>query len=136
MAYPTVRCGTCFTVLAKNPGVPVDEGMICPVCGGKTRNYAMAIASAIRLSANVEEPRVSVHVSRAQPPEVENAKTARLRRDGYRLDWSELTETGAWWVKVYRGDELIDSGAGLDPKDALLAVIETLLPLRSPSLSS
>ncbi len=128
MAYPTVRCGTCFTVLAQTPAVPVDEGTICPVCGGKTRNYAMAIASAIRLSANVEEPRAPVYASVAQPPGVEGAKTARLRRDGYRLDWNELTENGAWWVRVYRGDELIDSGAGFDPRNALSAVVETLVP--------
>ncbi len=130
MAYPTVRCGTCFTVLAQTPAVPVVEGTICPVCGGKTRNYAMAIASAIRLSAHVEEPRPPVYVAVGQPPDVEDARTAGLRRAGYRLDWNELTENGAWWVRVYRGDELIDSGAGFDPKDALSAVVETLLPLR------
>ena len=50
MAYPTIRCGTCLTVLAANPDAPLDVPARCPVCGGMTRNYAITIASAIRVS--------------------------------------------------------------------------------------
>jgi hypothetical protein len=63
----------------------------------------------------------------ARPPKVE-AKTSRLLEAGYELKWNELTEHGAWLLMVYRDDALIEMAVGLDPQDALLAVIETLLP--------
>ena len=131
MAYPTIRCGTCLTVLAANPDAPLDVPARCPVCGGMTRNYAITIASAIRVSEPYGEALATIspeHVMVDPRPTVDGEQTRRLRGAGYRLEWSELTETGAWWVRVFRGDKLVDSAAGFEPRAVLLAVSATLLP--------
>ena len=63
-----------------------------------------------------------------QPTGVEGRQTSRLRRAGYRLEWSELIESGACWVGVFRDNSFIDSAAGFEPPAMLVAVIATLPP--------
>jgi hypothetical protein len=89
-----------------------------------SRNFDAELATVVTSTA-VSSQSIDEMVVPA-PVETEDAR--KLEDAGFRLSWLRLSEGGAWMLRVFDGDELIDISAQDDPADALLAVAERLLP--------
>jgi len=130
MSGPVVRCEKCLNLIPEEPNTPLESREPCPLCGSKARNYAISLGGSIRGLATVTAELTFVGAKESEPPPQTAAKGSILLEAGYELKWLELTEHGAWCVQVFRGDELIEMSSAIDPQDALLAVVEALLPPR------
>jgi hypothetical protein len=101
------------------------------------------VAGFVTESADVTvHPPAAVARAGADPPEVkitegvpdeiaranESIEASKLREAGFSVSWWELSEGGPAMVRVFKGDEYADGSIADDPQDAILAVIESLIP--------
>jgi DNA-directed RNA polymerase subunit M/transcription elongation factor TFIIS len=123
-----VFCKDCQTVLAEPPDTKPEKRSRCPKCGSKAREFhAAGIVASSAVSASVEVRAVGASAEASAPsPQV---LTEQLEDAGFDVQWLQLTDNGAWLVRIFdRQGECIDMAANDDSQDAILAVIERLLP--------
>jgi hypothetical protein len=114
---PVVRCAQCLTVLAEPPNTPLAKRKPCAQCGSTGRNYAIHLSATLQVGGNL--------VQGAEAREAERS----VYDVGYELQWLQLSEGGAWMLRVFDKDgNWIDGAVAEDPEEAILAVAERLLP--------
>jgi hypothetical protein len=94
----------------------MEEREPCPTCGATSRTFELSGS-------------VSAAVAAGGTVALEVAQT-RLRSYGYGIRWTEPTgPDGSWLIEVLDNEgKLIEAGMGDNRDDAILGVIESVLP--------
>jgi hypothetical protein len=130
-----VRCGACGKTLAEPPGLNPERRQPCPNCGSTARNFAVSITTqavtitdviaTVTKDVTIQAPAAEA-TAEAPAPEV---IAPRLEELGFQLRWWQLSEGGAWMLRVFNdAGDFIDASIQDSPADALLAVAERLIP--------
>lgn len=130
---PIVRCASCNRILHEPANLTPEERKPCRWCGGMNRIFDVELTGVVQAIgrggaiAGGFAPEVSVRVAPA-PAEAEAEEARKLQAAGFKLDWERLSDGGAWMLRVYVADDLVDMAVHDDPETVLLAVADRLLP--------
>jgi hypothetical protein len=98
----------------------------CAVCGSVNRLYDVELVPSTVAASFLTSSPLLLGRTRAVLSDLPDG--SRLHEVGFLLKWDELTENGAWLLRVYRGNEFVDAAVASDKREALRAVGEALLP--------
>ena len=121
---PIVRCASYNRILIEPANLAPEQRKPCRWCGGMNRNFDVALAAVVTAQS---VGAVSVSDTLA-PAEAEAEEAHQLEDAGFRLSWERLSDGGAWMLRVFVADELVDMAVHDDPETVLLAVADRLLP--------
>ena len=125
MDTKTVRCAHCKSLL-REPGFATAIREPCAVCGSVNRIHELDVNSSIVAASFLTSSPLLLGRTRAVLSDLPDG--SRLREVGFLLKWDELTEDGAWLLRVYRENEFVDAAVASEKQEALRAVGEALLP--------
>ena len=131
---PIVRCASCNRILPEPANLTPEERKPCSWCGAMNRIFEVGLTAGATAQvgrgggiAGGFAPEVSVPVAPA-PAEADTEEARKLQAAGFKLDWERLSDGGAWMLRVYVADDLVDMAVHDDPETVLLAVADRLLP--------
>ena len=136
----TVRCRDCGQPVDESSNTPFDERQACPACGSRSRSFFVEVADHALAWDDAGIVRVTIDASDSTTDTAPTAHpdvgarrehprdTVTVADHTYTVTHTQ-TPGGAWITQVYdeRG-RLLDLAAQNDVTDALLAVIESLIP--------
>ena len=131
---PIVRCASCNRILVEPASLPPEARKPCRWCGGMNRNFDVSLSAAVRARATVDSvfisdaPVFDVSVSDTPAPVGDAEELRKLEEANFTLQWERLSPGGAWMLRVFDGDAVVDLAIHDDPETVLLAVAERLLP--------
>jgi hypothetical protein len=131
---PIVRCASCNRILVEPASLPPEARKPCRWCGGMSRNFDVSLSAVVRARATVDSvfisdaPDFDVSVSDTPAPVGDAEELRKLEEANFTLQWERLSPGGAWMLRVFVGDALVDMAIHDDPVTVLLAVADRLLP--------
>ena len=103
----------------------MDERKPCRWCGGMNRNYDPTLTATVFVQPDMAQPGMT---QPAIPADALDAADT-LEDAGFDVTWLQLSEDGAWMVRVHdRQGRFVGGSIQDDPQSAILAVAEDLLP--------
>jgi hypothetical protein len=139
-----VACKECGESMAESSDTPLDRRQPCPRCGSRARSFTVGETDGLgrddgRESVSgepgddliVRAPTATVGVSAGPAPRQSISDTFVAADHTYTVTHTR-TPGGAWVTQVYTADgTLLDMSVQSDATDALLAVIDSILPPQS-----